>query len=557
MKILVTTASRVPEGLAAAPARVQVVTAAQIERRGYRSVLDVLKDLADFKVDLAGDPDYPAQLTVQGTTGASRVVLLLDGIRVSSPTNEPLPMMANYPVHNARQVEIVYGPASALYGADAFSAVINIISKDVIESPGLAVASSVGQFGLYNQTASYGVRLGANATLMLSGQFLYDHQPDLSRFYPETFGGLQGQHTGVFNTIFGPMTSSRPVSPDYDIPMSAHSVQARLQVGGLDLSLFENGSRTSTAPPDAPDNAVYNAAAFNQNHLLVASGSYTRPIGRVTSTSTVMFSRHELDPQSGYWNVFSNMEKSFKYAYGTMAKAEEQISWKPAPSMLLTTGGTFEHFFAIPKSADLNAPIQSRDVPGTILDTNIPDQFVKLRYANTGAYAQMQYAVTAPRHADPRRPRRLQLPLRFHVQPTPRRGRAADRPHDAEGALRQRIPGAITLSGIPALRIVLLDRRREDVRVQLLASAEPGSQAGAETDRRGQRASNARQARAGLRFGVLLAVLESHSRYRRRPELRRTLSRVAGRLHRLRRQRRARDRVRRLARPRLPAHVRS
>src|SRR4029077_3155001 len=102
MSIVVPPAARAPEGLAAAPARMQVVTAAQIERRGYRSVLDVLKDLADFKVDLAGDTDYPAQLAVQGTSGASLVVLLLDGIRVSSPTNDPLPMMANYPVHNAR-----------------------------------------------------------------------------------------------------------------------------------------------------------------------------------------------------------------------------------------------------------------------------------------------------------------------------------------------------------------------------------------------------------------------------------------------------------------------
>src|SRR4029450_11869494 len=113
--------------------------------------------------------------------------------------------------HTARQAQIVYGTASAVYGADAFSAVINIISKDVTESPGLAVSSSVGQFGLYNQTASYGVRLGANATLMLSGQFLHDHQPDLSRFYPEAFGGLQGQHTGVFNTRFGPMTPRQKV----------------------------------------------------------------------------------------------------------------------------------------------------------------------------------------------------------------------------------------------------------------------------------------------------------------------------------------------------------
>jgi outer membrane cobalamin receptor len=393
MAIRVTTASRVPEGLAAAPARMQVVTAAQIERRGYRSVLDVLKDLVDFKVDLAGDPDFPVQLAVQGTSGSSLVVLLLDGIRVSSPTNEPLPMMANYPVHNARQVEIVYGPASALYGADAFSAVINIISKDVTDSTGLDVASSFGQSGLYNQTASYGVRLGAKASLMLSGQFFYDRQPDLSRSYPGAFGDPQGLRTGVFNTIFGPMTSSRPVSPDYEIPMSAHSLRARFQAGGLDLSLFENRARASTAPPNTLDNAVYNAAAFEENHLLVVSGTYTRALGSATSTSTLIFSRHELDPQSGYWNLFSNMEKSFKYAYGRMTKAEQQLSWRPSPSVAITAGGTFEHFFSIPQGADLNAAVQSQDRPGTILNTNIPDQFVKLRYANTGAYGQMQYAM--------------------------------------------------------------------------------------------------------------------------------------------------------------------
>jgi hypothetical protein len=109
----------------------------------------------------------------------------------------------------------------------------------------------------------------------------------------------------------------------------------------------------------ATHNAVYNAEAFSENCLLVASGSYTRAIGRVTSTSTPMFSRHELDPDSGYWNVFTNMATSFKYAYGSMAKAEQQLSWKPRPSIAMTTGGTFERFFAIPQGADLNAPIQS------------------------------------------------------------------------------------------------------------------------------------------------------------------------------------------------------
>jgi TonB-dependent receptor-like protein len=97
MNMTITTASRTSEGLGEAPARAQVVTAAQIRRRGYRSLSDVLKDLPDFKVDLAGNWDFPAELTVQGVRGAGRVIVLLDGIRVSSPTNEPLPIVAIYP----------------------------------------------------------------------------------------------------------------------------------------------------------------------------------------------------------------------------------------------------------------------------------------------------------------------------------------------------------------------------------------------------------------------------------------------------------------------------
>lgn len=257
MEIEITTASLTTETVGNAPARVEVITAAQIERRGYTSLVDVLKDLPDFKVDLAGDPDYPTELVVQGARGASSIVLLLDGIQVSSPTDEPLPILANYPVHNARQVEIVYGPASALYGADAFAAVINIITNDALDASGLAVSGSVGQYGVTSDTVSYGRRFG-RVGLTMAGQIFYDRQPDLSRFYPEAFGGLTAQRTGIFPTIFGPMVSPRPVSRAYDIPTSARSVQVGLSVGRLRVMLFENYSRVSTAPPINPDNAVYN-----------------------------------------------------------------------------------------------------------------------------------------------------------------------------------------------------------------------------------------------------------------------------------------------------------
>ena len=269
MNVVITTATRTPEGLAGAPARAQVVTAAQIARRGYRSVAEVLKDLPDFKLDLAGEPHFPVELTVQGTRGASRVVLLLDGIRVSSPTSEPLPILANYPVHDARQIEIVYGPASALYGADAFSAVINIISKDVADAPGLSLSGSIGQFGLQNYTASYGVRLGSWATLRVAGQVFRDRQADLGRFYPADFDSVNGGPSGTFNTIFGPMISERATSPSYKNPLTAHSLHAVFRAGGLQVTLFENQSRASPTPPYSAENGVYDPAAFLHNKLLV------------------------------------------------------------------------------------------------------------------------------------------------------------------------------------------------------------------------------------------------------------------------------------------------
>lgn len=218
MALKISTATLVPENQSDAPARVQVIPAAQIQRRGYRSLLDVLKDLPEFKVDLRGNWDFPAELTVQGVGGATRVIVLLDGDRVSAPTNEPLPIVANYPVHNARQIEIVYGPVSAVHGADAFSAVINIISKDASEAAGLSLATSLGSFGLYNHAGSYGTRVGRTGNLVVDGQFQYDRQPDLSRYHPSDFNGLQAQRSGVFPTVFGTMTPSDTAGIELRLP---------------------------------------------------------------------------------------------------------------------------------------------------------------------------------------------------------------------------------------------------------------------------------------------------------------------------------------------------
>ena len=184
-----------------------------------------------------------------------------------------------------------------MYGADAFSAVVNIISKDPDESEGVTATQSFGQFGLSNTAFSYGMRIGDRARLLIAAQVVSDRQPDMPRYYPDDSGGLNGQRSGMFNTIFGPMTSNAP--DDYRNPLSAHSVHATLRTGGLQLTLFQSRSTAPTSPAFTPDNAVYSREAFNRNTLLVGGYRLVRRIGSVTSTSTVTVSRHELDPHSG------------------------------------------------------------------------------------------------------------------------------------------------------------------------------------------------------------------------------------------------------------------
>jgi len=223
----------------------------------------------------------------------------------------------------------------------------------------------------------------------VNGQAQFDRQPDLSRYYAD-FQRMAAQRAGVFNTIFGPMTPASAVSPDYHIPIATHSLQATFRAGGVQAMLFENRSRVPTTPAYTPDNGAYDANAFNLNKLLVASIGMTRAIGRVNSVSTATFSRQELDPRSGYQNVYSNFERSYKYAYGSILDLDEQLTWKPAQRATITAGGTFEHFYSIPQGADLNAPLASTERPGTILGTTIPDAMVKVRYNNTGGFAQAQ-----------------------------------------------------------------------------------------------------------------------------------------------------------------------
>ena len=193
-----------------------------------------------------------------------------------------------------------------------------------------------------------------------------------------------------------------------------------------------------------------------------------------------------------------------------MAKAEEQLAWKMGRGITATAGGTFERFFAIPEGADLNAPIRSQKLPGTIFGTTIPDEFIKLHYTNSGVYGQVQYAKSP----------RVSLTVGARGDYSSQYGATFNPRVGVVSRLTPRttlklLYGTAYLAPSPneavhALRSFHEHRRWRHVHIGLLAPLESGPPAAAETDHGSAIATGSRRGSAVHRVRLLHTNERSH-----------------------------------------------
>ncbi len=131
LNIEVSTATKTAESLDEAPAVITVVTQADIRRWGYQSVAEVLTHTVGFY--LIDDHILP-NVGVRGMTGglgaeSGVIKVMIDGRSVAYRTTSGNWLGVELiSLESIAQIEIIRGPASALYGADAFLGVVNIIT---------------------------------------------------------------------------------------------------------------------------------------------------------------------------------------------------------------------------------------------------------------------------------------------------------------------------------------------------------------------------------------------------------------------------------------------
>jgi len=154
MDIEVTTASKKPESLYEASGIVSVMTKEEIRMFGAKNLWDLLNRMPG--VYGASNFLFPLNvMTIRGDDTASlnhHTLILINGrpFRESLAGGVNSPIFAGYPIEMIERIELVRGPGSVLYGTNAYTGVINIITKTA-DSDSLSIIGEGGSYG-YGKT---------------------------------------------------------------------------------------------------------------------------------------------------------------------------------------------------------------------------------------------------------------------------------------------------------------------------------------------------------------------------------------------------------------------
>jgi outer membrane receptor for ferrienterochelin and colicins len=151
-----------------APAVASIITAKQIERSGARTIDEVLESVPGLHVSSSSTRLSPVY-SIRGiaTDKNPQVLVLVNGVATTNLYFGDRGPVSSMPVHAVSRVEIIRGPGSAVYGADAFAGVINIITKKAEDYDGLTIGARIGDFNQRDAWVSFGKTEGVDIAFSL------------------------------------------------------------------------------------------------------------------------------------------------------------------------------------------------------------------------------------------------------------------------------------------------------------------------------------------------------------------------------------------------------
>lgn len=293
-----------------APATIIVITEEQLKKGNCKDLSDVLKFIPGFDItdNARGFGEY---YIIRGIEGNDRFLVLIDGEKINPASGTFLSIGNSISVNFAQRIEIIYGPTSVMYGADAFSGVINIISKQTNEK--INISSSV-DYGTQNTLISQ-IYLG------------YKPAPELSFTFSGQIYKSDGPNFLGKDTIYDIINYyEAPLVNKFEQEINDHTLFFNAKYKAVSLSFFRQSFDEGNALGMSPQYYIYNKEnkwkqsnnllwfSYNKSFSAKSEISYNMAFVNHTQNPETMFEKWADKPLEStiYKQYMTGLDNSFK-----------------------------------------------------------------------------------------------------------------------------------------------------------------------------------------------------------------------------------------------------
>ena len=411
---VVTSATKQEQLASDAPATIHVINSDQMLSRGYSTLIELLEDIPSVEIQRNSMNEFKNIAGFRGISGNEKFIIMVDGIRITPATGDPYALATNYSLVNAKRVEVILGPASALYGVDAFSGIINIISKNGNDLQGGTVSSSIGQYSTFDNSFIAGFNKNG-IDFSISGHHYQTAEADYYNLFPEEYDWYNENYLPNGEMPLGndivKIENEYSNDRSFQMPSSSYFIASKVHFGEFEAGTTLHHERHSSALSKDPEGNIYTNDAFLSTNTQTAYLRHTyipkfyKRNQNWSIKTMISFSNYTMDPKSKFIDQGTLYMPGYEYQFSKSQKVEEQFEYNFSHKLSMIAGASYESISSLPLTSNSSAsvitsePTANQDIyyagsnilSATGENLGFPVRFYNLNYSNFGSFLQFQY----------------------------------------------------------------------------------------------------------------------------------------------------------------------